>query len=123
MRLRTASRIKPSGPRTTDGSSGSDSRARIRDDGSRAMLVAVSVFPSRGAVGDETARLGAITVAVSTARAIDNTMRAPFARGTRTGSNPSSDASSVSPGRPVSTVNIPSPPVVSDVTRTTPSNS
>ena len=92
-------RINPSGPRMTDGSKGSDSCACRRDEGSREMLVAVSVLPSSGAVGEDSLSTGATTVVVSVARASERTIREASSRPTRTGSNPSSDTATVAPGK------------------------
>ena len=64
----------------TDGSSGSDSRAFMCADGSRATVLALSSPPSSGAEGDAGLPPSATTVVVSAARAMSSMMRAASAR-------------------------------------------
>ncbi len=113
--------IRPSGPRTTEGSSGSDSLAFSRDEGSRDTFVAVSVLPSTAAVGDEGAIVVAVTVVVSVALAMDRVITAAPSRGTRAGSKPSSVAVMVVPRVPGGMTNVPSGPDVSVATTFVPS--
>ena len=110
--------IRPSGPRMTDGRRGSDSRALNLDEGSRATVAAVSVWPSSVAVGVEGVPADATTVAVSVACAIASVTRSPSARRTRAVSKPSSDTAIVSPRREASISNVPSAAVVTELTWT-----
>ena len=89
--------MRPSGPRTTDGKSGSDSRAFMCAEGMRSMAVAESVLPSVVDAGDEDSDRGATTVVVSVERAIESVMRSAASRETRTESNPGSDTINISP--------------------------
>ena len=81
-------RMRPSGPRITEGRSGSDSRACSRRLGSRAISVAVSVLPSSGATGDSGDNVDPTTTVVVVARAISSTMRLTSGRNTVADSKP-----------------------------------
>ena len=115
--------IRPSGPLTTEGSSGNDSRAFMRDEGRREMLVAVSVLPSSGVRGEPGANVDATTLAESAACSSARIIRSACPRGTRAGSNPLSDTEIISPGSVSSNTNRPSPSVEMCVTTRWPSSS
>ena len=104
-------RSRPSRPRTTDGSSGSDCRMRGRGAGSRCASGAVIVLPRCSIDEPDEVSAEATTSVTSLACAIASTMRSAALRGTRVVSNPSSVASTVSVGGPGDSSNVPSPPV------------
>ena len=110
--------MRPSGPRTTDGRSCSDSRAFKRLDGRRDTVLAVSVLPSSAVVGDAGASVGAsaITVVVSCARPIERTILLAVPRSTLAVSKPSIETTSMSPLSAGSMANVPSPAVTIVVT-------
>ena len=114
-------RIRPSGPRITEGSSGSDSRACSRRLGSRAMSVAVNVLPSSGAIGDSGDNVDPTTTVVVDARAIGSTMRLTSGRNTVVDSKPSSCATTCVPRAESGMTNVPSGPETMVVVTVVPS--
>src|SRR5262245_45405761 len=98
---------RPSGPRTTDGSSGSDSRAFMCADGMRATVLAVIVLPSVAVVGAAAAGSAVpITGVVSVARARPRPMRDACGGATMAGWMPPPQTATVGPAADRRTVRI-----------------
>ena len=104
-------RSRPSRPRTTDGSSGSDCRMRGRGEGRRWASGAAIVLPRCSIDEPDEVSAEATTSVTSLACAIASTMRSAALRGTRAVSKPSSVASTMSVAGPGASSNVPSPPV------------
>ena len=105
-------RSRPSRPRTTAGSSGSDCKMRGRGAGRRCASGAVIVLPRCSIDDPEEVSAEATTSVDALARAMTSTIRAAAARGTWMVSKPSSEASTTSVERPGSRSKVPSPSVV-----------
>ena len=104
-------RSRPSRPRMTDGSSGSDCRMRGLAAGRRCASGAVIVLPRCSIEEPEEVSADATTSVTSLACASASTMRSAALRGTRVVWKPSRAASTMSVAGPGGSSNVPSAPV------------